>query len=317
MWKQIAFDGSDLGLSKPFSFTELSSIVLPRLRKSMIFLISGELRAHLEKTGREGGGAHGHLEEYTRSDSSGKQYIFLKTSNFEDAGIKTEGFIQWRVQKTLEADGLGSRVPKVYEILTIENGSVGFTMSVITNSKLCSTYLNSSQTLERDLVHILAQTAVLLQILEEKLELDHRDLKADNLLISSKPSMLYWKGKLLQSPFTVHLVDFGFACMGDRGITRLDASDGTLPLLDPCPKEGRDLFHLIVSFYGIPQIRNHLTEPIRSLFNTWLTIQDKSCAGMAEKWISSEWVHLITSQKKFSHPSCRPEAILDAVTHLL
>ena len=93
MWKQTLFDGSDLGLSKPFQFTNLSSIVLPRMRKSMIFLSSGELRAYLEKTGRSGGGAHGHLEEYTRSDNSGKQYIFLKTSNFEDAGIKTEGFI--------------------------------------------------------------------------------------------------------------------------------------------------------------------------------------------------------------------------------
>ena len=51
MWKQTLFDGSDLGLSKPFQFTELSSIVLPRMRKSMIFLPSGELRAYLEKTG--------------------------------------------------------------------------------------------------------------------------------------------------------------------------------------------------------------------------------------------------------------------------
>jgi len=47
MWKQTLFDGSDLGLSKPFQFTELSSIVLPRMRKSMIFLASGELRAYL------------------------------------------------------------------------------------------------------------------------------------------------------------------------------------------------------------------------------------------------------------------------------
>jgi serine/threonine protein kinase len=317
MWKQTTFDGSDLGLLKPFTFTELSSVILPRMRKSMIFLSSGELRAYLEKTGRSGGGAHGHLEEYTRSDSSGKQYIFLKTSNFEDAGIKTEGFIQWYVQKTLEAEGLGSRVPKVYDLITVENGSVGFTMTVIRDSKLCSTYLNSSQTLEKDLVHILAQTAVLLQILEEKLELDHRDLKADNLLISSKPSMLYWKGKIIQSPFTVHLVDFGFACMGQSGVTRVDASDGTLPALDPCPKEGRDLFHLIVSFYGITHVRNNLTEPMRSLFNTWLTVQDKSCAGMAEKWLSTEWIYLITSQKKFSQSSCRPDAVLNAVNYLL
>jgi serine/threonine protein kinase len=317
MWKQTLFDGSDLGLSKPFKFTELSSIVLPRMRKSMIFLPSGELRAHLEKTGRSGGGAHGHLEECTRSDNSGKQFCLIKTSNLEDAGIQTEAFIQWIVQKTLEAEGLGSRVPKVYEIFRHENTSVGFTMHEVIDSKLCSRYLSESQTLERDILHCLAQTAILLQRLEERLELDHRDLKADNLIISAKPSSMKWKGRAIESPFTVHIVDFGFACMGNSGITEVDASDGTLPLLDPCPKEGRDLFHLIVSFYGIPSVRTQLTEPLKSLFSTWLTVNDKSCAGMAEKWHSTEWLYLITSQKKFSNPSCRPEAILETLAPLL
>ena len=190
-------------------------------------------------------------------------------------------------------------------------------MHEVLDSKLCGRFLSESSTIEKDIIHCLVQTAILLQRLEERLELDHRDLKADNLIISSRPSAMKWKGKLIDSPFSVHIVDFGFACMGNSGITQVDASDGTLPPLDPCPKEGRDLFHLIVSFYGISQVRTQLTQPLDTLFSTWLTVSDKSCAGMAEKWRSSEWLYLITSQKKFSNPSCRPEAILETLTPVL
>ena len=314
MWKQKQFDGSELGLSNSFSLLTLETIPLPRFEKNMIFLRSGHFRASFAPTGKTGGGAHGHLEEFIRTDISGHPIrILLKTSKIPDLCLRTEAFVQWIAQKTLETQNLGTRIPAVHDIVEIKNGTFGFTMTEISGAVLCSQFLATTLSLNHDLLHILGQTAILLQQLEETIGLDHRDLKADNLLITPTPSTLLGPRGPLQSPFTVSLVDFGFACLGDDGITAVDAGQGTLPLRDPCPKEGRDLFHLIVSLYGIPAIRASLNPRLRTLFTEWLTVQGKPCMSMAEKWSHSEWVYLLTSQKKFTQPSCTPAAILDTI----
>jgi serine/threonine protein kinase len=320
MWKKKIFDGTELGLSKPFTFLQLGSIILPRLTMdNKIMTEKGHLRATLQATGRVGGGGHSTLVEHIRHSSDDQKLILLKKSKEEDISFRTEAFIQWLAQKTLA--GLGRRIPPVYDILELPEGDEAFTMLEFAEAKLCSRFLASSPSSNIDILHVLTQSAILLQVLEDSLNLDHRDLKADNLLILPELSTITFtcsgkKWKLV-SPFTVAIVDFGFACLGDEvAVTEIDAGDGTLPPLDPCPKDGRDLFHLIVSLYGVESIREKLSADLRAAFVQWMELHGKPCASLAERWSHSEWIYLLTSCKEFKHPACTPRAILEKIRAL-
>jgi serine/threonine protein kinase len=320
MWKKKFFDGSELGLSKPFSFTDLHSVHLPRLTLTNTVLTeTGQIRCKLQPTQRVGKGGHSILTEYIRDG----QLVLLKTSRLEESSLRIEAFIQWLAYKTFQKLSLPNRIPPVLDILTLPDDSEGFTMVEFIDAKLSSHYILQTQHFEKDFYHILAQTAILLQVLEDTLSLDHRDLKADNLLILPYPSILTYtcsskqKKCTIQSPFTVAIVDFGFACLGDEiKVTAVDAGEDTLPPLDPCPKDGRDLFHLIVSFYGMEAFRKRIPTHLTDVFNEWMKVQDKSTESLARRWSHSEWIYLITSQKNFVHPACTPRAILEKIVSL-
>ncbi len=324
IWKQKIFDNSELGLSKPFSFSDLESVSLPRLTfQNSILTSSGTVRAQLLPTHRVGGGGHGILEEFYRITDTHKELILLKKSRDEEISVRTEAFVQWLAHKTFEAYGLGNRIPAVYDILLLTDNNVGFTMKEFTDCRLCSNFIAESPSIEKDIFHLLGQVAILLQILEDTLHLDHRDLKASNILICHEPSRLSYtcmvngtlKHSIFDSPFTVVLVDFGFACMGDvlTGLTAIDAGEGAFPPLDPCPKEGRDIFQLIASLYSVDSIRNKLSPSMVQQFHTWLELEKTDCQGVVKKWSYTELMYLLTSLKSFKHASCTPRAILDEV----
>jgi serine/threonine protein kinase len=320
MWKKKIFDGTELGLSKPFTFQQLDGIVLPRLLvDNRILTEKGAIRAQLRPTSRVGGGGHSTLTEYVRNTDTEQRLVLLKKSKEEDISFRKEAFIQWLAQKTLV--GLGRRIPAVLDILELPEESVGFTMTEFVEAQLCSRFLANSSSVNKDILHVLAQSAILLQVLEDSLNLDHRDLKADNLLILPEASSITYtcskKRYSLVSPFTVSIVDFGFACLGDEDlVTEIDASEDTLPPLDPCPKDGRDLFHLIVSLYGVEAIRNQLSTELRETFADWMELHGKPCSSLAERWSHSEWIYLLTSRKEFKHPACTPRAILERIAKL-
>lgn len=94
---------------------------------------------------------------------------------------------------------------------------------------------------------ILAQTAYILHRLQNKLCLNHRDLKVNNIMVRSRadPLTLTLDGIKVVTSMEVTLIDFGFACVGcNRGPTLFQA--GTwFPFTDVCYKKGRDLAQLI------------------------------------------------------------------------
>ena len=317
MWRKKFFDGTELGLSKPFTFTDLQSVHLPRLTlENKIVLESGEVRCVLEPKNRSGRGGHGILTEYIRNGI----LVLLKTSHVDDQSVRIEAFVQWLAHKIFTQLNLGIRIPKVLDIVLLPDDTEGFTMLEYTDAQLASRWILESTSFEKDFFHLVIQVAILLQILEDSLNLDHRDLKADNLLIINQPSSLSYicsknsKRYTVHSPFTVAIVDFGFACLGnEEKITEVDAGEGTLPALDPCPKDGRDLFHLLVSLYGIDEFRKRLTPRLLDAFSDWLTLQKKSCETLAKRWSHSEWIYLLTSRKEFQHPTCTPRAIIEKI----
>lgn len=321
MWKKKFFDGSELGVQNPFTFLNLNSAILPRLdMMGEIRAVPGVSRAKLEPTGRTGGGGHSILEENWRSQNGDRKLVLLKKPNNESISLRTEGFIQWLAHKVFTDNNLGDRIPNVCDIVELPDKCEGFTMCEIVNSNLCSSFLSESKNLQHDIFHVLIQVAMLLQILEDILALDHRDLKADNLLITPVPSTLrfYMISKkrhyTVVSPFSVCIVDFGFACLGsDEGLTLVDAGEGTLPPLDPCPKDGRDLYHLIVSLYSLNAIHSQLSPELDSIFKKWMEVSGKPTDSMARRWSHSEWIYLLTSRKEFNHPVCTPKSVIEKI----
>jgi serine/threonine protein kinase len=311
MWNTKIFEAPDLGLSIPFLFTKLSDIALPRLTlKGELLDISGSLRATFQLTKNSGGGGHGILEECWRYSDTTKRLVLQKRPRVPEVKLLTEAFIQWLAHKTLAAHNLGSRIPAVQDIYTQPDRTVAFSMLEVQNATLATTYLATCEYPD-DVFHILAQTAAIMYLLEDLIHLDHRDLKADNLLIIPTPSTLFLKNTCIKSRFTVLIVDFGFACLGEsNGFSSVDASVGTLPPLDPCPKEGRDLFHLIVSLYGVEQIRNRFSPATLALFEELMVVNGKPTHSLARRYSHSNWIYLMTSEKTFTHTSCTPESIL-------
>jgi hypothetical protein len=114
MWRKKFFDGTELGLSKPFTFTDLQSVHLPRLTMTnTILLESGEQRCVLEPTNRIGRGGHGVLTEYIRNGTR----VLLKTSHVEDQSVRIEAFVQWLAHKIFAQLNLSIRIPKVFQMI--------------------------------------------------------------------------------------------------------------------------------------------------------------------------------------------------------
>jgi serine/threonine protein kinase len=177
-----------------------------------------------------------------------------------------------------------------------------------------------SQTPDKDTFFLLAQLCLILGTLESHLNLDHRDLKTSNLLIKPQACTIQVKLKdfiwILQSPFTVVVLDFGFACLGSeilRGKPLVNLGDGVLPPMDPCPKEGRDMFHLLVSLLGLPIFREKISLSLHEMFDNWLRLGNKSYGSMARRWSTENWSYLVSSEATFSIPKCCPLSILQDI----
>jgi len=179
--------------------------------------------------------------------------------------------------------------------------------------------LLESPTPDLALLQILAQVTLLLGFLEEHLRLDHRDLKVDNLWIRSTPIeyRIQVGGETwnVEAPFQVVLLDFGISCLGNADSqAAVSLSDGILPLIDPCPKEGRDLFQLIASIWSIPQIRARIGAAIQADIELLLSYKDKSYTKLVKQTTQSHWIYLAVSEASFRHPPLHPLSLLHAMS---
>jgi serine/threonine protein kinase len=175
--------------------------------------------------------------------------------------------------------------------------------------------LPTFQILDQFFYQILTQTAIILFFLERDLFLDHRDLKANNLYICETPVEytvdLSGVSYRVKAPFQVVILDFGFACIGgESGLTRVNIGLGVFPMNDPCPKDGRDLFHLVTSFWSIPSVRERMSAETHAEVDWWLTKEKRDYSRLAQKFKSPEWVYVVTSQPEFLYPKLAPLAIL-------
>jgi serine/threonine protein kinase len=117
---------------------------------------------------------------------------------------------------------------------------------------------------------VIGQTAYILYHLQKGLNLNHRDLKANNLIVrpSKKSFCLYLDNAVLSTMHEITMIDFGFACQGDCSGTMFQAGSW-FPFSDACFKKGRDIAQLIYyihCFYPLDQfLTRELYEIVRGL----------------------------------------------------
>ncbi len=249
-------------------------------------------------------GAFGKLILYSRSSSAGELMVLCKSPKISTDVLLSEALVQYYVYTVFAENGFSMHIPRVFDIFKCD-GEIRFTMEHKAGKPLLE-WLLQSPTVEKDFGICLAQIAIILEILHKNCGIDHRDMKMDNLLVVDQPLPLRIGVKYYTFPFTVILIDFGFSCVGE-----LDISKGAFPAFDPCPKEGRDMFHLLASAWSISALR----ERLRTTWETWILHHLVSHVGTSykdftERVKNNEWIYLLSGTERFRAPMCSPQQIL-------
>ncbi len=316
MWSSKRFSLEDIGVDGVYTIPEIPSIDLGCLsryspKQKYLFTNKGHERCLLHMESQLDHGSYGNVYKGKRNET----YVLLKQPRMTEMNLLQEAVLQHLAYKTLEVEHLGWAIPKVYDVFW--NGKeVWFSMEWIHGYSI-SDWFGSLQSPDVETLYFIAQLCLILATLETHLNLDHRDLKISNLLIKKEPCTIHVKLQdttwTLHSPFSVVVLDFGFACLGSevlRGKPWVNLGDGVLPPMDPCPKEGRDMFHLLTSLLGQPIVQQRLSKRLHDRIDGWLSVGKKSYGPMARRWSTENWSYLVSSQSNFSIPNCCPLRIL-------
>lgn len=310
------FSLQDIGIKGTYTLSAIPMIDSSTLSKynrknSTLETSSNQLRANLVVEGQLDHGSYGNIYLAKRNDLP----VLVKQSRMVEMSLLQEGVLQYLAYKVLEQEGIPWAIPKVYDVFWKDN-QICFSMERIVGVGV-EEWFSSTNNPDLDTFLLLAQISLILATLETHLNLDHRDLKASNLLLKHEPCAFRVKLKdstwTLRAPFTVVVLDFGFACLGSevmRGKPLVNLGDGVLPPMDPCPKEGRDIFHLLVSLLGLPVFRDAISKRLHEKIDGWLAVGKKSYGHMARRWSTENWSYLVSSQPSFSIQTCCPLHIL-------
>jgi len=327
MWKNEMYKLEEIGIDGEYRIEEIPSIDLELLptysEKSHILKQSnGAQRASFSNDTPLAHGSYGNLYSIQREANHQKQIVILKQPRLAEMNLLQEGVLQHIAQKRLEEQGIGWSIPKVYDVFWRQQ-KVWFSMEYIPGLSVLQ-WFDKTQTPEREFLLLLAQVSLCLLYLETNLGLDHRDLKLDNLLIKQEACAMTVRIKEMEwhltAPFTVVILDFGFACLGSkelRGKPVINLGDGILPPMDPCPKEGRDLFQFLTSCLRYDIFNKKISNQLHTQIDKWLSIGTKSYGPMARRWSTENWTYLVASQRDFAVPSCCPLNILKDLLPLL
>lgn len=301
----------------PYSVVFDKNIVLPTalLPKQYIDgkIHAGKaLRCSITYGKRENGGGYGHITRIIRTPPCA-QSLCVKSPHAASFSLCAEAIMQIVASRTLRSAGIEGAIPRIYDIFQYA-GETRFSMDLIQGVSAIDAVIRAPKPGVM-LLQIIAQVCMLLGFLEETIRLDHRDLKADNIWIRDSPieyslkvGGVTWK---LSAPFQVVILDFGFACIGsDDGNAIISLSDGILPKIDPCPKEGRDLFQLITSIWSIPTIRSIVDTEVAREIESLLSHKSISYIELVHHTMMTHWIYMAVSDKEFRHPPLHPVTLL-------
>ncbi len=261
---------------------------------------------------REGGRLHFLETVYEKRSKTGGTVLFI------------EACLQLLAHATLTELGLGYAISPVRDILRWPDGDISFTMTPFNEVKNLHEMLGElvaaglkGRAFDVWFVPIFVQIIVLMGLLEERLNLNHRDLKGDNILVSLEGRQrnqtvevggARWSYIYRQS---VHVIDFGFACRGPAPLAPASASSGTFfASRDICPKGGRDPYILLCYFYAQESFRaaasSQLLELVRRLIARPQILQHLEEFGTRR----TKYLYFLLGTPEFDVNNCCTAALL-------
>ena len=298
----------------PWSWNTFPLTILPKCNvKGELYDISGAFICKYIPVKILGDGTFGHVDAFTRLDSKNNSTIVaIKRPKFPEMKLLIEALFQWKLHHDLIAYELHFCVPKIYDIfLYQQTGDVWFSMEAF-EPRLVSQWCDANIHNTRLFILLLLQIALILEVFEDELKIDHRDLKINNMLIVEEPIQIKinWKNadKTLEFPFRIIFVDFGFACMNST----IDVKHSE-PHLDACPKEGRNIFQILVSLWNSKNLRNNLDPTLcewiqRRIGTIWPS--NYPSLRLTESTKNLDWMYSLTDDKEFRAPLCIPRRII-------
>lgn len=129
-------------------------------------------------------------------------------------------------------------------------------------------------------LEILAQVAYVLEVLQQRLRLNHRDVKVNNLMIRGRrgrePVVLELGGARMSTGYELTLIDFGFACVScappNRPMTAFQTGS-FFPMGELCCKAGRDLAQLIFSIHCFFPLGRYLPRSLYEAVRRWMMVR--------------------------------------------
>ena len=281
--------------------------------------LSGSEVFRLLPTRPLGKGTFGSVDEWTRIEkkTGESRQVAMKRTLHPKLDLFYEALFQHRLHEELKPYKLQACVPEVYDIFQLQTtGDVCFTMHAFTPqllSEWCKDVLPHQP--KEAFAMLVLQLALVLEVFEKELRIDHRDLKINNLLIIQEPLTveISHKGKSesITFPFHIVFVDFGFAC-----IERMLDCKGYqgLPPLDFCPKVGRDIFQILASIWSLSTVRGVL----EAFWGGWIrarllnaqTGKQKGFVHLVESAPTLDWMYATTDALDFQAPLCAPSQII-------
>jgi serine/threonine protein kinase len=163
--------------------------------------------------------------------------------------------------------------------------------------------------------------------LSTHLGMNHRDLKPSNFLIVEHGHPVHKIITIgneiieLSSSFSLTLIDFGFSCIGTMDTKKSVISlSSVYSTLDPCPKDGRDMYLFLGLFYI--DFHEILTADLKQLFERWLEVSSSTnlCHFIRknpDKNVAKKWLYFIAGNEAIKeYQSCPIRIIHDLHQHV-
>ncbi len=270
-------------------------------------------------------GRYGRVEEWIHGSNG--TLIYEKIAKREDGDLLAEACLQIAARNCLRAIGHESSVSEVRNILRFGR-RITFMMEPFTNVLYLQAALHHlhgerrmrGATFDFWFLQILAHICLLLGYLEENLQMNHRDLKGDNILISVRPSAATHTIPYCGFQWTINveheikLVDFGLACNGKAMNHGAIVNAGSVyEITDLCPKNGRDIYLLLCYFYAQRTFREMVSRELLAVIEDWLEgrVKDFLLRHGLERL---SWIAFLVNNRKFNCGKCCPVHILNWIS---
>jgi len=279
---------------------------LPKQRvDGKIISKAGKHRCTIKYETIQNQGRYGIIQSCKRTHLEHTQLTVVKRPRSPSISLAPEAILQSVCYSCIEKYGLTGSISKPYDLFLFAN-EVRFSMEYIDGLSFKDFIADHT---EDEIVNCIIQLCYILFVLERSLNFDHRDLRIENVWIRPLTISKNYQIQIgsaesvetLQFKFQVVLLDFGFACIGNlarKSVVNL--GDNVFSEIDPCPKNGRDMYQFLNSCFEIG-IQERLSKEFVTLLKGWMKPYSV---------IATTLTYIVTYDPKFKLNTLNPIEIL-------